>query len=344
MRHTLLLVSLLFGSALAQETQKPAQTAPAVTSVEVANIAGTSFSLTQFENEFSVVVGRMLNQQGMPYSEEGSYQFYPYRGDILKEYVDRQAVLVEAGRAGIKVADDEMAQELTRTKQPFPTPEAFADALKQAGFSSEAVLGDLIRESLMYGRYVDKLTLRYKFSDKAVESYYNGHKSEYTKAAQSCVKHILVPTAEDAAKVKTRLDAGEDFAKVAAEVSEDPGSKTRGGDLGCFDQGQMVPEFDKASFEGPIGQLQQVKTQFGEHLLVVSKRTDAGVTPLSEVSAAIQKTLAEQAATRYLQGAAKRLNAQIYADRVAKTAPAPVEPEKPMDAVPVVPQQEPPKQ
>ncbi len=90
--------------------------------------------------------------------------------------------------------------------------------------------------------------------------------------AEVCVRHILVATQEEAALVAERLDGGEDFAEVAAEVSLDPGSP--GGDLGCSAASRYVPPFAQAAVVAPIGELfGPVETEFGWHLLIVDDRT-----------------------------------------------------------------------
>ncbi len=320
MKSWTLLLTLIIGAASAQ-TATPATPIIPVPSVEVANIAGTSISLEQFEREFNLATARLLNQQGSAYSPEAAQQFYPARGDILKQFVDRQAITLEAVKMGVVVSDKEVKDETAKATQSFPDPAALDAALKQSGFQDAAQLEGLIRENLTYRKYITQLSKRYTFNTTVIGAYYNTHKAEYSKPAQACVKHILLANADDAAKAKARLDAGEDFAKVAADVSTDPGSKTQGGDLGCFAKGETVPEFDKASFEGEIDKLQQVKTQFGEHLLVVSKRNDATVTSLKEASPAIQKILADGAAARFTQGASKRLKIVTFPERVAKEAP-----------------------
>lgn len=320
MKSWTLLLTLIIGAASAQ-TATPATPIIPVPSVEVANIAGTSISLEQFEREFNLATARLLNQQGSAYSLEAAMQFYPARKDILKQFVDRQAITLEAVKMGVVVSDKEVKDETTKATQSFPDPAALDAALKQSGFQNAAQLEGLIRENLTYRKYITQLAKRYTFNTTIIQAYYNTHKAEYSKPAQACVKHILLANADDAAKAKARLDAGEDFAKVAGELSTDPGSKTQGGDLGCFAKGETVPEFDKASFEGEIGKLQQVKTQFGEHLLMVNKRNDATVTSLKDASPAIQKILADGAATRFTQGASKRLKIVTFPERVAKEAP-----------------------
>ena len=85
-------------------------------------------------------------------------------------------------------------------------------------------------------------------------------------------KHILVDTENEAWALKSRITEGEDFDKLAKQYSKCP-SKEKGGDLGYFNRGQMVPEFEKAAFETPIGEVSDpVKTRFGWHIIKVIRK------------------------------------------------------------------------
>lgn len=96
---------------------------------------------------------------------------------------------------------------------------------------------------------------------------------EYT---QVCASHILVETEDEAQAVEARLDAGEDFATVATEVSIDTGSGAAGGSLGCASPAGYVPEFAEATMTAPIGEVTEpVESQFGFHIIVVDDRTEA---------------------------------------------------------------------
>lgn len=91
---------------------------------------------------------------------------------------------------------------------------------------------------------------------------------------QAAARHILVDNENTCNELKAKIEAGEDFAKLAQDHSQCPSGR-RGGDLGTFGPGQMVPEFDKVVFSAPVNQVQgPVKTQFGYHLLEVTERQD----------------------------------------------------------------------
>ena len=92
--------------------------------------------------------------------------------------------------------------------------------------------------------------------------------------ATASARHILVPTEQACLDLKQQIADGADFAALAKEHSQCP-SGQQGGELGTFGRGQMVPEFDKACFEGDVGVVQgPIQTQFGYHLVEVTKRLD----------------------------------------------------------------------
>ena len=85
-------------------------------------------------------------------------------------------------------------------------------------------------------------------------------------------RHILVPTEAECLKLKSAIEGGKDFGEMARQHSQCP-SKSRGGDLGEFGRGEMVPEFDVLVFTGEVGKvLGPVKTRFGYHLIEVTQR------------------------------------------------------------------------
>lgn len=92
--------------------------------------------------------------------------------------------------------------------------------------------------------------------------------------ATASAKHILVSSEEKCTELKLKIEAGEDFDKIAADNSECPSGK-QGGDLGEFGEGAMVPEFDAVIFSAELDKVHgPVKTQFGYHLIKITSRTD----------------------------------------------------------------------
>jgi len=92
--------------------------------------------------------------------------------------------------------------------------------------------------------------------------------------AKASARHILVNTETECLRLKGEIESGKDFAEIAKKYSQCPSGK-KGGDLGEFSRGQMVPEFDQVVFTGELNKVHgPVKTQFGYHLLEITKRID----------------------------------------------------------------------
>jgi parvulin-like peptidyl-prolyl isomerase len=107
-------------------------------------------------------------------------------------------------------------------------------------------------------------------SEDDIKKYFETHLGEFAKV---CLSHVLVKTQEEADAVVARLRGGEDFAAVAREKSQDPGSAEQGGDLGCVAANLFVAEFEQAAKTVPLGQVSDpVRTQFGFHIIKVRDR------------------------------------------------------------------------
>lgn len=137
---------------------------------------------------------------------------------------------------------------------------------------------------------------------KRVQDYFNAHAKEFEQAEEVRAAHILVkfdkdvPGSEDKARakiaeIKKRADK-EDFGKLAAELSEDLGSKAKKGDLGFFGKGKMVPEFEAAAFGQTVGVVSEpVRSDFGFHLIKVLEKKEAKPADFSAQEQKIAKRL-----------------------------------------------------
>lgn len=145
-----------------------------------------------------------------------------------------------------------------------------------------------------------------------IAEYYKQNAAEFAVPEEVRAQHILIKTAEGGlseAEAKKKITEiaerlkNEDFSEVAKKVSEDAGSAAKGGDLGFFPRGQMVPEFEEEAFRLPIGQLSSpVKSSYGFHLIKVLERKEAGTKPLEDVEEAIaRKILAREKVAKILE-------------------------------------------
>jgi hypothetical protein len=124
----------------------------------------------------------------------------------------------------------------------------------------------LQQSRLLAGAYSKELTPRFKANDAEVEAYLAAHPELDSKPARAKIEGLLA-----------RVRAGEDFAKLASEFSDDPGSKTDGGDLGWFGHGQMVKPFEDAAFALKQGEVSGIiESQFGYHIIKLEERRAQG--------------------------------------------------------------------
>lgn len=144
-----------------------------------------------------------------------------------------------------------------------------------------------------------------KVSEDEIKNYYENNLNEFERQEEVKARHILIKTEEKgeekakeiAMQVYEKLKKGEDFAKIASQFSEDPGSKDKGGDLGYFGRGRMVPEFEEVAFSSEIGSISEpFKTNFGFHILQVTDKREGGTKPFEEVRLEINSKLLQEKA------------------------------------------------
>jgi peptidyl-prolyl cis-trans isomerase C len=130
-----------------------------------------------------------------------------------------------------------------------------------------------------------------KISDAEISKYYNDNKDKFAQGPKVKVRHILVPTEQEAKAILAQLKKGEDFSKLAKEKSKDPSSQ-RGGDLGWITQGRMDPAFEKAAFALKKGQMSDVvKSSFGYHIIICDDVEAKKEKNLEEVKSQIERQL-----------------------------------------------------
>ncbi len=182
--------------------------------------------------------------------------------------------------------------------QELINQELFYSYALQNGYQDEAAYldeVDVVKANLLKSYGIRKFLEEVTFEKAAVQAYYTANQAQFTEPATVRASHILVADEDKLAEVKAALDSGSEFAEVAKTYSTCP-SKEKGGDLGFFGKGQMVPEFEQAAFAMAVGDVSEpVKTQFGYHIIKLADKKEARQLKLEEVADKIEQHLLHQA-------------------------------------------------
>ncbi len=242
------------------------------------------------------------------------------KADVLQQLVDRTLLYQEAAKHPVKDLDAQVDKEYQGIKARFPNEEAFQKALEGENLTEEELKG-LIGQQVLVRSYVEtQIQPGVKVSDEDVRKFYDDNKDKFATPAQVRASHILLrfpPDASDADKaalrekaaaLQKRAAAGEDFAALAKENSEDPGSAANGGDLGFFTRERMVKPFADAAFALDVGQVSDVvETRFGYHVIKVTDRKEASERSFDEVKDQIAEYLKAQGLDQAVQAKVKEL-------------------------------------
>ncbi len=289
----------------AQASAAPQQT-PAVKPLPaqlpdvVARVNGEAISRTELENAIRSVEARA----GRSVPDE---QRAEVTRQILDQIVDYHVLAAEASARKLEVPDAEVKTRIDQMKQGFANEQAFQQALAQ----QHITLAELTRQART-GMAIDKLvdaeiTSKVAVQDADVTAFYQQNLERFKQGESVHASHILIavpqgatPAQKAEAKAKAeqvlnQVRAGADFAKVARDQSQDPGSAPNGGDLGFFPKGQMEPHFEAVAFGLAPGAVSDVvETPFGFHIIKLIERKPAHTAALADVSGQIRQFLTEQ--------------------------------------------------
>jgi len=247
-------------------------------------------------------------QSGITVPSKDDPQFEAAIQQIMPQLVGIEIAKAYAKEHNITVSDEEVDQEISKIKeqvgdqarssgQDMSNQEAYEQALKQNNITEDQLRDD-IRENLPVQKVQQKVAGNAEPSDEEIQKFYEENKeAQFTTPEQACVRHILFnkDQKQKAEDVKKQLEGSGDFAKLAKEFSQDPGSAEKGGDLGCLGKGETVPDFEKAAFGAEQGEIVgPVQTQFGYHILKVTEAKPKQTRPLGEVESQIRSQLSTE--------------------------------------------------
>jgi foldase protein PrsA len=245
----------------------------------------------------------------------------PTAKQVLTQLV-QQALIDQYGKDNkIDVSQGDVDKKEADIKTKYP-PGQFEAILKQQGLTEPDVQA-ILRQQLVIEKAVAP---QVHVTDADIKAYFDKNHTTLDTKDQVRAKHILVPDQKTADLVEAKLKSGGKFADLAKQYSQDPSTKDKGGELGFFSHGQMVPAFDKVAFSAPIGQVSPpTKSQFGYHIIVVEEKKPGTIASLASASPTIKTTLTQQQQQQqipvFLQQLKAKANIQVYDDRFKDAFP-----------------------
>lgn len=172
------------------------------------------------------------------------------------------------------------------------------EAQKEGIDKSQAVadkLDDLKKQLILQAYVKKKVEEQANITDADLQKFYDQNKDKFKTGEQVRASHILVKTEPEAKEILKQLKGGANFEELAKKSSIDASAGAKGGDLGWFGKGSMIPEFEKAAFAMKEGELSGiVKTQFGYHIIKLTGKRPAGIRPFAEVKDQIRDNILPQ--------------------------------------------------
>ena len=207
----------------------------------------------------------------------------------------------------IDLASEDLGERLAQLPEERRRDEVInylVDLKLGAKAAADAKIGDTPDFAARLAYYREKVLLdqyltnegKKAVTEDAARKLYEDTTKAMTPDEEAHARHILVETEDQAKAVVARLKKGEDFAKVAGELSKDPGSGKEGGDLGWFTKDRMVPEFAEAAFKLKKGEISEpVKSQFGWHVIKLEDKRSKPLPDFAAVKPQIDQYLERKA-------------------------------------------------
>ena len=252
----------------------------------VVTVNGERLTRTDLDRQMQQVLGSPQFAALPP--EQAAMVMQQVEGQIVSQFVDQALLRGAADAADVEVTEEDVDNYIEELRDYFAGGESLEARMAMQGISMEDLRRDIIADMKIRG-LLDQMTASVDELDEAeIRAFYDENREMFGIPESVSASHILVevPRGSDeearaAAKaeitaIREKLLAGETTFEAAAKEHSACPSGGRGGDLGQFARGQMVPSFEEAAFTQPIGVVGEVvETDFGYHLILVSDRSEA---------------------------------------------------------------------
>ncbi len=241
----------------------------------VAEVDGQEITQEEYDTEYEIYKNQFEAQLGEGALEQAGPDGLTYgevlRANILEKLIMEKLVEKESANLKLSVTDEEVAAKMSEYLEEMGGQDKFDEFLESLELSEEYFEANLKKE-LLFNKYREEVLKDASITDESIKSYFDENQEELVVIRAS---HILVDSEEKAKAALDRLNAGEEFAEVAKDVSMD-GSAPTGGDLGYFPKGEMIQEFEEAAFALKKGETSRlVKTEVGYHIIHLVDRKDS---------------------------------------------------------------------
>jgi len=227
--------------------------------------------------------------------------------EVLDIIVLTEVIAAKAAENNITVDEAELTELYEQNHVQMMEQDEDYKRLIEENELDEKFIKEQMRKDLLSYKYNQFYLETTNIDDAAAKAFYDENKDLF-HSDEVKAKHILVEAEDTAKEVIAKFEAGEDFAALAGEYSIEPGAGDRGGDLGYFKRGQMVPEFENAAFSLEIGKISTpVKTDFGYHVIIVEDKIDE-TTEFEEVKGQILEYLKTLDYQKHIEEAIEKAN------------------------------------
>jgi peptidyl-prolyl cis-trans isomerase C len=300
------------GNATVKESkQRPAPNA-------VAKVNDMLITQEDWDKETSRLMAGFLRSGNTPTEAEMA----ALRKTALDNLIGRELLYIESLAKGISVEDSDVEKRIVDLKGRFENEARFQESLKELSLTLDG-LREQIKRAIVIDRFIEQeFANKITVTDKEVRDYYDARPDMFTKSGSVSARHILIkvpPDADDVKKAEARsrieealkrARAGEDFADLAKEYSEDA-TREDGGDLGTIQQGQTVKPFEDAAFALKPGEISDVvESRFGYHIIKVESRQEPEMLSFEEVKDRLAKFLREDRIQRQISQFIKKARAK----------------------------------
>jgi peptidyl-prolyl cis-trans isomerase C len=282
------------GATLGAPPPKPV---PAQIPDVIAHVNGENVSKLDLDRAIAAIEAR----NGGPVPAEQRDQIFR---SVIDQVISYRLLVQESKARKVTVDDAEIDARVKQIQGQFPSEEAFKQMLTARKTTLEQMRSDLRQDLIVQKMIENEVAAKAAVTPTQVTDFYAKNPDQFKQPERVRASHILImvdKNADAAARTAARtkaadilkdVKAGKDFAALAKQHSQDPGSAQNGGDLGFFQPGQMVGPFNDVAFKlapGAISDL--VETEFGFHIIRVAEKQAPRAIPLEEVRPRLEQYL-----------------------------------------------------